>query len=114
MKQPVDLPVSPMLAKAVKEVPAADSVAGGLVYEPKWDGFRCLAFRDGDAIELRSKSGQPLGRYFPDIVAGLGAVAARAIPIRATATTSAPIASHRAVAVGSVDRRGSAWTSGVA
>lgn len=44
-------------------------------YEPKWDGFRCLAFRDGDAVELRSKSGQPLGRYFPDIVAGLRRVA---------------------------------------
>lgn len=41
-------------------------------YEPKWDGFRCLGFRDGDDIELRSKSGQPLGRYFPDIVAALG------------------------------------------
>ena len=37
-------------------------------YEPKWDGFRCLAFRDGDHIELQSKSGQPLARYFPEIV----------------------------------------------
>ena len=46
-------------------------------YEPKWDGFRCLAFRDGEDIELRSKSGQPLGRYFPDIVAALGHLKAR-------------------------------------
>jgi ATP-dependent DNA ligase len=46
-------------------------------YEPKWDGFRCLAFRDGDKLELRSKSGQPLGRYFPDVVAALHAVAAK-------------------------------------
>ena len=45
-------------------------------YEPKWDGFRCLAFRDGGTVELRSKSGQPLGRYFPDVVAALRAVAA--------------------------------------
>lgn len=37
-------------------------------YEPKWDGFRCLAFRDGDKIELQSKSGQPLARYFPEVV----------------------------------------------
>lgn len=40
-------------------------------YEPKWDGFRCLAFRDGENIELQSKSGQPLARYFPDLVAAL-------------------------------------------
>ncbi|HVV45596.1 MAG TPA: ATP-dependent DNA ligase, partial [Bryobacteraceae bacterium] len=46
-------------------------------YEPKWDGFRCLAFRDGSAIELRSKSGQPLGRYFPELVAALGALKAK-------------------------------------
>ena len=37
-------------------------------YEPKWDGFRCIAFRDGDRVDLMSKSGKPLGRYFPDIV----------------------------------------------
>ena len=46
-------------------------------YEPKWDGFRCLAFRDGEQVELRSKSGQPLGRYFPDVVAALGHLQAR-------------------------------------
>ena len=49
---------------------------GGWQYEPKWDGFRCLAFRDGDEVELRSKSGQPLGRYFPDVVARLRSVKA--------------------------------------
>ena len=43
-------------------------------YEPKWDGFRCLAFRDGDQIELQSKSGQSLTRYFPDVVATLAAL----------------------------------------
>jgi ATP-dependent DNA ligase len=43
-------------------------------YEPKWDGFRCIAFRDGERIALQSKSGQPLARYFPEIVAALDAV----------------------------------------
>ena len=40
-------------------------------YEPKWDGFRCLVFRDGDTVELQSKSGQPLARYFPEVVGNL-------------------------------------------
>jgi ATP-dependent DNA ligase len=53
-----------MEARSVEEIPAGD----GWQYEPKWDGFRCLAFRDGDKIFLQSKSGQPLARYFPDIV----------------------------------------------
>ena len=68
MKQPVDLPVQPMLAKAVKEVPAADSVPGGLVYEPKWDGFRCVVVRDGEEVELASRGSRPLTPYFPDVV----------------------------------------------
>ena len=57
-----------MLAKAVKTVPAADSVPGGLVYEPKWDGFRCLVIRDGDEVELASRGSRPLTRYFPEVV----------------------------------------------
>jgi ATP-dependent DNA ligase len=60
-----------MEARAVARIPAGDH----WLYEPKWDGFRCLAFRDGDEIALQSKSGQPLARYFPDIVAGLAALA---------------------------------------
>ncbi len=56
---------------------AAIPTGGDWQYEPKWDGFRCLAFRDGDKVELRSKSGQPLARYFPDVVAALRAVRAR-------------------------------------
>ncbi len=43
-------------------------------YEPKWDGFRCLAFRDGRSVELTSKSGKPLGRYFPELIAALSAL----------------------------------------
>ena len=57
-----------MLAKAVSGVPAPDSVAGGLSYEPKWDGFRCLVLRDGDEVQLASRSAKPLTRYFPEVV----------------------------------------------
>src|SRR5512132_3659979 len=48
----------------------------GWQYEPKWDGFRCLAFRDGDTVRLQSKAGKPLGRYFPDVVESLAALRA--------------------------------------
>jgi ATP-dependent DNA ligase len=65
---PIKLPVSPMLAKAVAGVPAPDSVPGGLAYEPKWDGFRCLILRDGDEVELASRGSKPLTRYFPEVV----------------------------------------------
>lgn len=47
---------------------------GDWVYEPKWDGFRCVAFRDGDVVALQSKAGQPLTRYFPELVQGLHAL----------------------------------------
>ena len=62
-----------MEAKSIKDLPR-DS---GWLYEPKWDGFRCIAFRNGEKIELQSKAGQPLGRYFPEIVAALLALPAR-------------------------------------
>ena len=57
------------------EIPAGTSWQ----YEPKWDGFRCLAFRDGDEVELQSKAGQPLARYFPDVVEALRALARAAL-----------------------------------
>ena len=60
-----------MLAKAIAGVPEPDSVPGGLVYEPKWDGFRCIVFRDGDSIELGSRNEKPLTRYFPELVESL-------------------------------------------
>ena len=68
-RDPLDLipGLSPMEAKLVAELPAGP----GWRFEPKWDGFRCLAFRDGDKVALQSKSGKPLGRYFPEIVAML-------------------------------------------
>ncbi|MGH3431149.1 MAG: ATP-dependent DNA ligase [Mycobacteriales bacterium] len=63
MDLPVMPPVKPMLAKAVHEVP----LAPGLVYEPKWDGFRSVVFRDGDELELGSRNDRPLTRYFPEL-----------------------------------------------
>jgi ATP-dependent DNA ligase len=57
-----------MLAKAVDGVPAPDSVPGGMSYEPKWDGFRCIILRDGDEVELASRGSKPLTRYFPEVV----------------------------------------------
>ena len=64
MTLPLKEPYLPMEAKSAMELP----VGGNWQYEPKWDGFRCLAFRDGDKVSLQSKSGQPLGRYFPELV----------------------------------------------
>src|SRR5688572_388301 len=64
MDLPVMPPVRPMLAKAVKGVPRE----GGYSFEPKWDGFRCLVFKDGDEVELASRNTKPLTRYFPEVV----------------------------------------------
>src|SRR6476659_8048256 len=57
-------PLPPMEAKSVDEIPVGEEWQ----YEPKWDGFRCIAFRDGNQVYLQSKAGQPLARYFPDVV----------------------------------------------
>jgi ATP-dependent DNA ligase len=62
MKLPVMPPVKPMLAKSVSILP------DGMLYEPKWDGFRTLVFRDGDEVELGSRNLRPMNRYFPEIV----------------------------------------------
>ncbi|MEP6742616.1 MAG: ATP-dependent DNA ligase [bacterium] len=67
MTLPIKPPFPPMEAQLVDKIPAGEQWE----YEPKWDGFRCLAFRDGNKIELQSKSGQPLARYFPEIVEAL-------------------------------------------
>src|SRR4051812_41024352 len=73
VRLPIKTSYPPMEAKAVDTIPAGD----GWQYEPKWDGFRCVAFRDGDEIELRSKAGQPLGRYFPEVVAAVAQIKAK-------------------------------------
>ncbi|KOV92586.1 ATP-dependent DNA ligase [Streptomyces sp. NRRL B-1140] len=62
MELPVMPPVLPMLAKSVAAIPA------GMQYEAKWDGFRAIVFRDGDEVELGSRTGKPLTRYFPELV----------------------------------------------
>jgi ATP-dependent DNA ligase len=64
---PLRYPYPPMEADLVDALPDG----GRWQYEPKWDGFRCLAFRDGETVRLQSKAGKPLGRYFPDVVESL-------------------------------------------
>ena len=63
MKLPVMPPVAPMLAKLARALPEGE----GLLYEPKWDGFRCIVFRDGAEVELGSRNERPLTRYFPEL-----------------------------------------------
>src|SRR5467141_1713722 len=67
MTLPLKQSYPPMEAKSVVQLPSG----ADWQYEPKWDGFRCLAFRDGDRVDLQSKSGQPLARYFPEVVEAL-------------------------------------------
>ena len=64
MSLPLSPPYPPMEARLVEHIP----VGAEWQYEPKWDGFRCLVFKDGGSVELQSKSGQPLARYFPEVV----------------------------------------------
>ena len=73
MPLPLKTDYAPMDALAVADVPHGN----GWQYEPKWDGFRCLVFRDGAKVELQSKKGQPLARYFPELVEALARVKAR-------------------------------------
>jgi ATP-dependent DNA ligase len=63
MQLPVMPPVPPMLAKAVKQIPDGD-----VSFEPKWDGFRSIIFRDGDEVEIGSRNEKPMTRYFPELV----------------------------------------------
>jgi ATP-dependent DNA ligase len=70
---PIRPPYPPMEAKSVDDIPQGQS----WIYEPKWDGFRCVAFRDGDTVVMQSKAGQPLDRYFPEMVDALRQLPAR-------------------------------------
>jgi ATP-dependent DNA ligase len=72
MTLPLRMPYSPMESLSVDTIP----VGPEWLYEPKWDGFRCLAFRDGKSVELQSKAGRPLTRYFPELVDMLGTLTA--------------------------------------
>ena len=73
MSLPLRYPYPPMEAESVAALPAGPQWQ----YEPKWDGFRCLAFRDGATVRIQSKAGKPLDRYFPDVVESLAALTAR-------------------------------------
>ena len=67
MALPISPPLAPMLAKLADGIPGGE----GWLYEPKWDGFRCIVFRDGDSIELASRNERPFTRYFPELIAPL-------------------------------------------
>src|SRR5262245_48057756 len=69
MRLPFDPPVAPMLSSAADALPAGD----GWLFEPKWDGFRTLVFRDGEDILLQSRDEKPMNRYFPELIAPLAA-----------------------------------------
>ena len=66
MDLPVMPPVAPMLARLSADIPL-----GGYVYEPKWDGFRAIVFRDGVEVEIGSRNARPMDRYFPEVVAAI-------------------------------------------
>ncbi len=72
MSLPLRSPIKPQLARSAKELPEGQ----GWRYEPKWDGFRAIVFRDGEDVELQSRGGKPMNRYFPDVVEQL-----RAMPV---------------------------------
>src|SRR4051812_1460439 len=63
MTLPLSPPIKPQLARSAKELPTGESWR----YEPKWDGFRTIVFKDGDEVHLQSRGGRPMNRYFPDV-----------------------------------------------
>jgi len=85
---PVHPPFPPMEARSAERIPSG----GGWLYEPKWDGFRCLAFRKGKEVLLQSKACQPLGRYFPELVEALAA-----LPVTTFAFDGEIVISHNGV-----------------
>lgn len=96
MDLPLSLPIVPMLAKSMPTVPRPESVPGGLSYEPKWDGFRCLVLRDGDEVELASRGSRPLTRYFPEVArAALELLPQRCVVDTELVVRSGPAGSQR-------------------
>src|ERR1700739_410987 len=69
MRLPVSPPIAPMLSTAANALPGGD----GWLFEPKWDGFRTIVFRDGDEFLLQSRDLKPMNRYFPELIAPLKA-----------------------------------------
>jgi len=94
---PVGAPVAPMLAKLTRELPRER----GLFYEPKWDGFRCVVFRDGDDVTLGSRNEKPLTRYFPELVEALR----REIPARCVLDGEIVIAGSRGLDFDALSQR---------
>jgi ATP-dependent DNA ligase len=74
---PLTPPIKPQLAKSSRELPKGE----GWCYEPKWDGFRTIAFREGDEVFLQSRNGRPMNRYFPDVVEQIAAIDADRVVI---------------------------------
>src|SRR5918911_2204580 len=72
MALPLKLPVKPQLARPAKELPTGE----GWRFEPKWDGFRTIVFRDGDDVHLQSRNGRPMNRYFPEVIPHVQSLAA--------------------------------------
>ena len=101
MRLPVMPPVAPMLAKSVKEIPE-----GPFAYEPKWDGFRSIVFRDGDEVEIGSRNERPMTRYFPEVVEAI-----KAEPARARASSTARSWSPTPSCTGSSSRRSSSGST---
>jgi ATP-dependent DNA ligase len=80
MDLPIAPPLRPMLARSVPDVPDQPDDGPGWVYEPKWDGFRAVVFREGDEVRLDSRNARPMQRYFPEVVDAVrGALPARCV-----------------------------------
>ncbi|HEX2234520.1 MAG TPA: hypothetical protein VHG69_14275, partial [Thermoleophilaceae bacterium] len=77
MALPLSPPVKPQLARSARELPAGD----GWCYEPKYDGFRTIVFKDGKDVQLQSRNGRPMNRYFPDVVEQVKGLSARQLVI---------------------------------
>src|SRR5215471_6766657 len=97
MTLPLTPPLEPMLAKAQAAIPRD----AGWFYEPKWDGFRALIFRDGDALRIDSRNALPLQRYFPELVDPLKA----ALPARCVVDGEIVIATPEGLAFDSLQLR---------
>lgn len=89
MDLPVVPPFAPMLSKAVAAIPTAP--VGAVLFEPKWDGFRCIVFRDGDEVVLGSRNDKPLTRYFPELLAPIRSM----LPGRVVLDGEVVVATHR-------------------
>src|SRR5918999_1155971 len=74
---PLSPPVKPQLARSARELPEGD----GWCYEPKYDGFRTIVFKDGKDVQLQSRNGKPMNRYFPDVVEQVKDLSARRLVI---------------------------------